>query len=561
METKKKENNFLAHGAILAIAGILVRFIGMIYRIPMVNIIGSEGNGYYSNAYSVYNIILLLSSYSLPLAVSKIVSERVSKNQWKETKRVVLAAIMLAFAVGLFFGLLTYFGADFFCTSILNSPKSAIALKWLAPTVFVVAMLGVLRGFFQGLQTTVPTAISQIIEQIFNALFSVGMAALLFQYGKELSLLKADPSYAYAWGAAGGTIGTGIGALAALAFCIYTFYSYKKTFRKNIASDDSRRIRTYKRLTKILIFTSIPVVLSAAVNNCLDVVDSAIFNAFMSKNGIPEKTYAAIWGDYNSAFLLLVHLPVAISSALGAALVPSLASAFSACDQELCLKRIKLTVKVCAFIAIPASFGMMAIGGNLASVLFPGMGKDARIYLAVGGIAILFFSMFTVSNAILQGIDHLGEPVLNALKGLGIHIVVLILLMIIFDAGIFAVIISYAVYGAAVTIFNFRSIYKLTGYIPDPMKTILWPTACSGVMVLVCFLISFLVTRTTKGTVGSIIIIVLSIIIGGVLYLIGILAFGCLSREDLLEIPFGKKILKIASKIPFLKYQLKGKDD
>ncbi len=133
----KKENNFLVHGGILAAASIFVRLIGMIYRIPMVNIIGSKGNAYYSSAFSVYNILLLLSSYSLPLSVSKMVSSRMAKGKLRETGRVMTVAMVFALFSGALFGLVTYFGADFFCDRVLNSPASAIALKWMAPTIFL----------------------------------------------------------------------------------------------------------------------------------------------------------------------------------------------------------------------------------------------------------------------------------------------------------------------------------------------------------------------------------------------------------------------------------------
>ena len=142
--SKKNGNNFLVHGGILALASVLVRFIGMLYRIPMVRIIGQEGNGYYSTAYSVYTILLLLSSYSMPLAVSKMVSARITLKKWIETRRIMITAFVFAVTVGLVFAGITYFGADWFCSKIMNSPMSSIALKWMAPTVFIMTVLGVL---------------------------------------------------------------------------------------------------------------------------------------------------------------------------------------------------------------------------------------------------------------------------------------------------------------------------------------------------------------------------------------------------------------------------------
>ena len=159
-----KKNQFLLHGGLLAVASLLVRLIGLLYRVPMAAIIGSEGSGYYSNAFQVYNILLLLSSYSLPLAVSKMVSARVEFKKWKETRKILHVSLGFATVAGLTFGLVTFFGADFFCTKIINSPNSSLALKCLAPTVTIVAFLGVLRGFYQGLQTMIPTSVSQVIE-------------------------------------------------------------------------------------------------------------------------------------------------------------------------------------------------------------------------------------------------------------------------------------------------------------------------------------------------------------------------------------------------------------
>ena len=323
METKKS-NDFIAQGSILAIASILVRIIGMIYRIPMTGIIGDEGNSLYSYAYSIYTILLLLSSYSLPLAVSKMVSARIATGKWKETMRVLIVSLIYAFVFGTAFALITYFLADFFCATVMKSPMAAIPLKWMAPTVFVVAFLGVLRGFFQGMQTTIPTAISQIIEQIVNAAVSVGMAAILVQYGVEIAVERNQASYGPAWGAAGGTIGTGAGALFALIFCTILFIGFSKHLKNYVKRDKhTKNLESYSSLTRILFLTAVPVILSTASYNCVDIIDNAVFNHYMNRAGYTFTEYNSIWGDYNSAYLLIVHLPVALASAVGAALVPS----------------------------------------------------------------------------------------------------------------------------------------------------------------------------------------------------------------------------------------------
>ncbi|MBQ6833013.1 MAG: oligosaccharide flippase family protein, partial [Lachnospiraceae bacterium] len=206
----KKESNFVVQGSILAIASIVVRIIGIAYRIPMINIIGDEGMGYYGTAFNVYNIALLLSSYSLPLAVSKMVSARLANKQYRNAERIFKAALAYATVVGAVTAAIIWFGADFFASKVFFMPYAAFALRTLAPTVWIMAYLGVFRGYFQGRGTMVPTAFSQVFEQIINAIVSVVAGSFLFNEALKVEIMKneAGSGYSNAWGAAGGTIGT-----------------------------------------------------------------------------------------------------------------------------------------------------------------------------------------------------------------------------------------------------------------------------------------------------------------------------------------------------------------
>ena len=169
-----KKSNFLVHGGILAMAGILVRIIGMLYRIPLVNIIGSEGNGIYSAAYNVYNIMLVLSAYGLPMAVSKLVSARFAQKQYKNVAQIFRCALTTAICTGGIAALILFFGAGLIEKVFYKGVAGiAIPLRILAPTIFIVAILGVMRGFYQGQETMIPTAISQLAEQVVNAIVSI----------------------------------------------------------------------------------------------------------------------------------------------------------------------------------------------------------------------------------------------------------------------------------------------------------------------------------------------------------------------------------------------------
>ena len=167
-----RKHKFLMQGSILAIAGILVRLIGLFYRIPMISIIGTKGSGYYTSAYSVYSLFLILSSYSFPAAISKIISERLAEGRFTDVKNVIKYAFILAFVVGLIMFSIMYFGADII--SIFHRKRLLrFALRALAPTLFIMSFLGIFRGVFQGMGNMIPTAISQIFEQIANAISSI----------------------------------------------------------------------------------------------------------------------------------------------------------------------------------------------------------------------------------------------------------------------------------------------------------------------------------------------------------------------------------------------------
>ena len=167
MGKKSRKSSFVKQAAILAVAGILVRVLGFLYRVPLTNMIGDEGNGIYSAGYYIYTFFLVMSSAGLPVAISKMVSEKISVGRFSAAHKIFKVSLWVAFTIGLIFSLLMYFGAKQLC-DIIGSPDSYYTILTLSPTVCIVSVMAVFRGYFQGMNTTVPTALSQVVEQIFN---------------------------------------------------------------------------------------------------------------------------------------------------------------------------------------------------------------------------------------------------------------------------------------------------------------------------------------------------------------------------------------------------------
>ena len=318
MSTNNKSNtNFLVQGSILAMASIISRVIGLIYRIPLTAIIGNKGNDYYGCAFEIYNILLIISSYSLPLAVSKLISADLSLGRKKNAYRVLKCALIFGLTTGTIAAGILFFGAEYITGTIMKTPYSIFAVKILVPILVVVAILGVMRGFFQGLGTMMPSAISQILEQIANAIVSVWAAYVLFQYGTKVGNILGNPeNYAAAYGAAGGTLGTGVGAVVALLFVSFVLLTYLKVFKRQMKRDRRANVDSYSYLFKILVITIVPVLLSTTIYNCNAILDQAIFKNIANIQGYSANEISEWNGIYTGKYKTLINVPISIASSL-----------------------------------------------------------------------------------------------------------------------------------------------------------------------------------------------------------------------------------------------------
>lgn len=547
---KGKKNNFIIQGGILAFASIISRIIGLVYRIPLTNIIGDEGNGIYSSAFNIYSIILLLSSYSLPLAVSKLVSVRVAKGQRKNAYRIYKGSLTFAIVVGGVFAFLTFFGADFLAGDLMKSPMSILSLKVLAPAIFIVAVMGVMRGYFQGVGTTMPTAVSQLIEQIINAIFSILAAWYLFHYGEKVAALLMDSSYAAAYGAAGGTIGTVLGALSGLLFLLFVMKLYKGVIRKQIRRDHSRQQESWGAVYKALLLTIVPVLLSTTVYNISAIIDQGIFNNIMHMQGYTLKEYNSLYGIYNMKYKTLSNVPVALASAMAASCVPSITGAYTSGNMALVRNRIHSATRVTMVISIPCAIGFFVLAKPILMLLLNDSSTLASNLLRIGSITVILYSLSTLSNGILQGINRMRDPVIHAILALIIHILAFVVLITGFKLNIYAMVYADIIFAFCMCLFNALSIKRHARYSQEIVKTFLIPLISSGIMgVVVWITYKLLFTLTKNNAIGTI----LSIGLGVLVYFIVFLLLKGMDKEELSSFPGGRTLSSIAQKLHLLK--------
>jgi len=538
---RNMRNNFIAQGSLLAIASIIVRIIGMVYRVPLTAIIGDEGNGYYTSAYSIYALLLILSSFSMPTAVSKIVSANLVSGKYRNTHRVLRAAFMYATVIGFVMFCAMWFGSDVIASVLLKKPFCRYALRALAPTVWIMAYLGILRGYFQGSGNMVPTAISQILEQVLNAVVSVVAASILYKRGSISNIIYQSDDYSPAFGAAGGAIGTGAGALTALMFFLVLYSAQRSRMYRNIR-EDSSDVDSYRTIGLLLAGTMLPILISSTVYNVSSVIDDSIFGNVMTYLG-KEEDIVSSWGVFGE-YHILFNIPVALANALSSSLIPSLTRAVAEHNRRDTVSKVRYSVRFTMLIAIPSTIGLCALADPICRMLFPGKHIELLIMLTrIGSLAVVFYSLSTISNAILQGLGHLNIPLINALISLVIHIIALFVLLFT-GMGIYAVVISNIIFAFMMCFLNQIAIKKHVRLRYGARETYIIPMIAGTVMGIVAYSMAtgirlLLPVSERLGRVGSAIEIIPSVVVAILIYFVLLFKMHAFTEEDLDNMPMG----------------------
>lgn len=541
--TKKKSGSFLKQAAILAAAGILVRFLGFLYRIPLTNMIGNEGNGIYSAGYYIYTFLLILSSAGLPAAISKMVSERIAVGEYRNAHQVFRVSLILSGTLGFVFMVLLFVFAEQIATVLAHSPSSYYCILTLSPTIFIVAIMSVYRGYFQGMNTMVPTAVSQIIEQIFNAFFSVYLAYVFLGVGVGAMGGKNIPL-----GAAGGTAGTGIGALAGLIVILISYYKARPSLKKQIALDTESKLENKKVVGKKLLSIAVPIIAGTAVFSITNLVDMNMVMRILQKTGFSEVRATELYGMLSGKYVTLTTLPVAISTAIATAAIPSIAASVKLKDKKTVKRKMNVTLRVSMIISIPAAVGIGALGDKIILMLFPKY-PDGGMLLMVGSVSIIFLALCQTVTGILQGIGYVRVPVVGAILGAIVKVILNVVLISNPKINVLGAVISTTGCYLVASVFNLKMLSYITKVKPDLRGSLVKPMIGSVVMGLLCIGvyhgIYWAIPNNTIATLGA-------VCIGVGVYGIVMLLIKGIQEEDLKMLPLGGKMVTLCKKCRLL---------
>lgn len=548
---QKRKSNFIVQAGILAMAGIIVRIIGILYRSPLVMIIGDEGNGYYNSAYNFYTIILLVSSYSIPSAISKVIAARLGFGEYKNAHKLFHGSLVYVFIVGILGSCACFFFAD-----QMVGHNSAMVLRVFAPTIFLSGFLGCLRGYFQAHRSMVETSLSQIIEQILNAIVSITAAYLLMA-----SVATSSQTTQAIYGAIGSALGTGSGVLIALIFMFAIYLNNRKQFMADIDGDKNENILSNKEVAKILVSMVTPFVLSTCIYNLSTASNQKIYQSITQiYQGMSEATSATNYGLFAGKGMQIINIPVAISTAMSAAIMPVISATFERGEIEDTKKKMADAIKVTMLIAIPSAVGLFALSHPVTMLLYNQKASLDTVssLIKVLAIAVILYCLSTLSNGMLQGTGYVNRPVIHASIALVIQAALLVFLLFNTNLGLYSLCLANVTYSLLMCIMNGISMRHKLGYIQEVKHTFILPAICALIMGVIAWAINFagryicVRLQNNLSWSANAVILIIDIAVAGICYLMLLVKLKAVDEETLLGLPKGRLILKVCKRLHLL---------
>ncbi|MBE5801465.1 MAG: polysaccharide biosynthesis protein [Clostridiales bacterium] len=510
---------------VLSLVGVICKIVGALYRIPLAWLIGDEGMGTYQLVFPTYNMLLTISSAGLPVAISRMVSYSLAKDDPRSAKRIFRVALCLLTALGFIAMLLMIVMSPTLAqrSGDLSTQPGFVAI---APALLLVCVMSALRGFMQGQQNMVPTAISQLIEQVGKVFVALPLAWL----GSRVSI---------AYAAAGVLLGTSLAEAAALLYMVIVYHRKKATFAALPQSDESENLPA-KSLLRRLLSLSIPITLGACIVPIASFIDSGLLLNRLVVAGIPRNEALGLYGRYSGYVLTLINVPTALATAIAMSLVPSISGAMARGDGKGMRHQSALGLRLSFVVGLPCSIGMSMLSKQLLDLVYhfdtPEALQVTANLLSISSLTIVLFTVVQSTSGILQGLRKQRIPMYTLMLGVAVKIFLNYTLIGTPSIHIYgAPIASLACYTLSM-VPNLFYVRKYTG-----MKLDLWniagkPALATAVMALVLF--GSMKLLPTNGFWALI-----QVCIGAAAYAGAALMTGAVSRDDLAPIlrRFGRK--------------------
>lgn len=531
----EQKNTIMRNASFLMIAAMVSKIIGILYKSPLSTIVGGEGMGYVSLAQNAYMILLMIASFSIPQAVSKLISERIAFRDYRNAQRIFKGSMLYAVIVGGAVAMICLFGAQLIIPG--NQPNAVLALQMLAPTIFLSGILGVYRGYFQAYRNMMPTSISQILEQVFHAVVSILAAWLLIKYvagDSESSIAK--------WGAAGSTIGTGAGVVVALLFMLLVYGLNRKGIRARVKSDTIHEEQPYRDIFRVIVMIISPIILSAFIYNVNAYINGVFFSNLMGYRGADPQEIIIMYAEYASYFMMIINIPLTLSSAAPTSMLPEVSALYAQRNIPETISRINQTVRLSMFVSAPCAVGLAVLAHPIVSLLFPITNGTAGYLMILGSFTIFLNGMSNISNAVLQGIGKPKIPMMTTAIALVVDIIVVVLLLLFTDLGIYSLLVAMIVYAVIVCVLNDRFMKKYLDYRNPWAEGYLQPLLASVPMGIVAWAVYHGLHLLIA---SNLLCLAVSIPLAAITYVIGYIFVAKVPQEQIRRFPCGGIMVKV----------------
>lgn len=552
---------------VLSAASIINKVLGILYVPILTLILGDIGNSIYDAGYKIYQLVFMITNAGIPVAISKMVSEQIASGRYDVSYRTLKISGTLLLSLGALTTVITAVFARQF-SAMTGWPESYLTILALSPTMLFTAISCIFRGYFQGRSNMVPTGISQILEQAVNSVFTILFAWIMYRYGMNYALNHGITNEALInleavkFAAAGGTVGTSLGALVSALYLCRTFTKKKAGVLKEISqSVQSEQFKyTTKNLLKKIFQYAVPITLGSVAIYIANIIDLKFTRARLITAGYSITDAMALYGILSVKYLKLLFIPITLATALATTILPSISAAAAIGDRALLGRRISKSMKTILMIIVPSAAGMTIMAKPIIYILFPTTPNGWNL-LMLGSWTMILISVVSIQTAILQGIGKTYLPVAHMVIGLVLKLIINYNLIAIPQINIKGAIVGSAVCYIFAFYMNYRSISKLTGVRLNVKRLFNRPLSVSVIMGLFVLLIYEGMIFMTGWLVKSfflqnLICTSIAIVSGMIIYyLLMIIAKG-ITAEDIKNLPKGRKILELTVRIPFMREYL-----
>lgn len=542
---KRSTKLFISGVLILTVANIVNKVLGLCFKIPLERIVGSEGMGYFNQAYTIYTWLYMVSTTGLPTAVSMMISESRAKGRFNESKRIYRVTMTLFFVIGVIGTALMIFGSGIFST-LTESPKAETCIRFIGPTLFFICISSALRGYFQGYQVMYPTAISQFIEALCKFLIGVIFAVWAIGQGYEIHIVAA-------YAILGITVGAGLGMFYLLITkWFFREQKYNEEYLLDGCADEG--VSSVGKILKRLIAVAIPITISASMLSMTDFIDLTILMRRLSDIGYSEELANSLYGNFKTCVVPLFNLPPVLIYPISYSLVPMIRATLTRGDRERAEMYMHTSIRLCSIMSIPCALGMAVMSKPILSMIFSEEGAEMGApLLTILAPAIFFVCMLSISNALLQASGNEKKPIISMVAGACVKLLTTYVLVGIPEVNIYGTPIGTFLCYLTVSVLNTYFLVKYVKIKFDFDKMFLRPlvsgAACAASAYGVYYVLAMLLENVRFSTFIS---TFAGIGAGAIIYVILIFKLKAITEEDLLIIPKGEKLLRILKKIKLI---------